>query len=41
MRYATGSLDAQLFVSRYLLQLPDEETLRKFLIEEKRFLGGD
>jgi predicted nuclease of restriction endonuclease-like (RecB) superfamily len=41
VRYATGSLDAQLFVSRYLLQLPDEETLRRFLVAEKRFLGGD
>ena len=41
VRYATGSLDAQLFVSRYLLQLPDEETLKKFLVAEKRFLGGD
>ena len=39
VRYATGSLDTQLFVSRYLLQLPDEETLRNFLIQEKRLLG--
>jgi predicted nuclease of restriction endonuclease-like (RecB) superfamily len=39
VRYATGSLDNQLFISRYLLQLPDEETLRNFLLQEKRLLG--
>lgn len=39
VRYATGSLDNQLFISRYLLQLPNEETLRNFLLQEKRFLG--
>lgn len=39
VRYATGSLDNQLFISRYLLQLPNEEILRNFLLQEKRFLG--
>jgi predicted nuclease of restriction endonuclease-like (RecB) superfamily len=39
VRYATGSLDTQLFVSRYLLQLPEEEMLRNFLIQEKQLLG--
>lgn len=39
VKYATGSLDNQLFISRYLLQLPGEEVLRHFLVEEKRRLG--
>ncbi|HRK84039.1 MAG TPA: PDDEXK nuclease domain-containing protein [Saprospiraceae bacterium] len=39
VRYATGSLDNQLFISRYLLQLPNEEILRNFLLQEKRLLG--
>lgn len=38
VRYATGSLDNKLFVSKYLLQLPGEETLRKFILEEKQLL---
>lgn len=38
-RYATGSMDNQLFVSRYLLQLPGEDVLRNFLLEEKKRMG--
>ena len=39
VRYATGALDNQLFISRYMLQLPGEEVLRNFLMEEKKRLG--
>ena len=38
VRYATGSMDNRFFVSKYMLQLPGEETLRQFLLEEKRHL---
>ncbi|MCB0522393.1 MAG: DUF1016 family protein [Saprospiraceae bacterium] len=38
VRYATGALDNQVFISRYMLQLPGEEVLRNFLMEEKRRL---
>ncbi len=38
VKYATGGLDNRLFVSRYLLQLPSEEQLKHFLIEEKKKL---
>ena len=36
VRYATGGLDNQLFVSRYLLQLPSVEQLQQFLLEERK-----
>lgn len=39
VRYATGALDNQLFISRYLLQLPNEDVLRNFLLQERRLLG--
>ena len=35
VHYATGSLDQQVFVSRYLVALPKEEELRKWLLEEQ------
>lgn len=38
VRYATGSLDNQIFVSKYMLQLPDEATLLNFVNQEKRNL---
>ena len=38
VRYATGSLDNQIFVSKYMLQLPDEKTLLNFINKEKRHL---
>ncbi|HAK76549.1 MAG TPA: cytoplasmic protein [Runella sp.] len=33
VRYATGNLSQQLFVSKYLINLPDEEEIRKLIIE--------
>ena len=39
VKYATGGLDNKLFISRYLLQLPSEETLKQFLLDEKRRMG--
>ena len=38
VRYATGALDNQIFVSKYMLQLPDEKTLLNFINKEKRYL---
>lgn len=35
VHYATGSLDQQVFVSRYLVALPKEEELRRWLVEEQ------
>ena len=35
VRYATGALDNQIFVSKYMLQLPDEKTLLNFINQEK------
>jgi predicted nuclease of restriction endonuclease-like (RecB) superfamily len=40
VRYATGALDNQIFVSKYMLQLPDEKTLLNFINNEKRHLLG-
>lgn len=34
VHYATAGLDNQLFVSRYMVALPSEETLKQWLIEE-------
>lgn len=38
VRYATGALDNQIFVSKYMLQLPDENTLLNFINQEKKLL---
>lgn len=38
VRYATGALDNQIFVSKYMLQLPDETTLLNFINKEKQHL---
>ena len=35
VRYATGALDNQIFVSKYMLQLPAEKTLLNFINQEK------
>jgi predicted nuclease of restriction endonuclease-like (RecB) superfamily len=35
VHYATAGLDNQLFVSRYMVALPSEETLKQWLIEEQ------
>jgi predicted nuclease of restriction endonuclease-like (RecB) superfamily len=40
VKYATGSIDNQLFVSRYLLQLPSIEELERFIEQDKKYLGG-
>ena len=40
VKYATGSIDNQLFVSRYLLQLPTVEELERFIEQDKKYLGG-
>lgn len=39
VHYATGSLDQQVFVSRYLTALPREEELRKWLLDEQDALA--
>jgi len=39
VHYATGTLDNQVFVSRYLTQLPTEEQLRVWLAQEKERLA--
>lgn len=38
VRYATGGIDNQLFVSRYLLELPTEEVLKQFILDEQKRL---
>ena len=38
VRYATGALANQIFVSKYMLQLPNETTLLNFINKEKRQL---
>ena len=38
VHYATGNLDHQVFVSRYLTRLPTEEQLRAWLAEERELL---
>ncbi len=40
VKYATGSLDNQLFVSRYQIQLPTVKELERFLSQDVRLLGG-
>jgi predicted nuclease of restriction endonuclease-like (RecB) superfamily len=39
VHYATGSLERQVFVSRYLTRLPTEEQLRAWLAEERELLA--
>jgi hypothetical protein len=39
VHYATGGLDRQVFVSRYLTRLPTEEQLRVWLAEERELLA--
>ena len=38
VRYATGGINAQVFASKYLTRLPDEETLRREILETQRQL---
>jgi predicted nuclease of restriction endonuclease-like (RecB) superfamily len=39
VHYATGTLDNQVFVSRYLTRLPTPEQLRRWLADEKELLA--
>ena len=39
VHYATGGLDRQVFVSRYLVALPTEDQLRAWLAEERDVLA--
>ncbi|HEV7671922.1 MAG TPA: DUF1016 domain-containing protein [Thermoanaerobaculia bacterium] len=39
VHYATGNLDHQIFVSRYLTRLPTEQQLRAWLSEERELLA--
>ncbi len=39
VKYATGSVDNRILVSKYMLQLPDEQTLLRFIEQERRILG--
>ena len=34
VEYALAGMDNQLFVSTYMLQMPDKSTLEKFLLDE-------
>lgn len=38
VHYATGGMDQQIFVSRYLTSLPDSEVLKRWLVEEREAL---
>jgi hypothetical protein len=38
VRYATGGINTKVFASRYLANLPDEETLRREVVRTKRVL---
>ena len=38
VHYATGGLDQQIFVSRYLTSLPDPEVLKRWLLDEREAL---
>lgn len=40
VKYATGSLDNQMFVSRYQLQLPTVKELEEFIKHDLKILGG-
>jgi predicted nuclease of restriction endonuclease-like (RecB) superfamily len=40
VKYATGSLDNHLFVSRYQVQLPTAKELEEFIKQDIRMLGG-
>lgn len=39
VKYATGSLDNQIFVSRYQVQLPTAEELEEFIRQDMKMLG--
>lgn len=39
VKYATGSIDNQMFISQYLVALPTEEELKALMEKEQRLLG--
>jgi YhcG PDDEXK nuclease domain len=39
VKYATGNLSQQVFVSKYLIDLPNENDLKKIIEEEQRKLS--
>lgn len=39
VKYATGGMDKNLFIQEYLIQLPEKETLEKYLMTELRKLN--
>ena len=39
VEYALSGMDNQLFVSTYMLQLPDKEQLREFLLKQMEAMG--
>ena len=41
VQYVLDGIDENLFVSKYMLQLPDREQLEGFLIREMRELRGE
>ena len=41
VQYVLNGMDENLFVSKYMLQLPDREQLEGFLIREMRELRGE
>lgn len=41
VKFATGSLDNQLFVSRYQVQLPTVKELEEFIRQDVKMLGGN
>ena len=41
VKYATGSLDSQLFVSRYQVQLPTAKELEEFIKQDIKILDGN
>ena len=41
VKYATGSLDNHLFVSRYQVQLPTIKELEEFIKRDIKMMGGD
>jgi hypothetical protein len=40
VKYATGSLDNQLFISRYQVELPTVKELKEFFKRDIKMLGG-
>jgi len=39
VKYATAGMQAQVFASKYLTELPDEETLRREIVATRKALA--